>query len=455
MSKNLIEQMLKNAGVSHEGKYKKIVEKKIKENCGKPHAEDEEEPCGCEERVARCPICGEEMQPEGFFDHMMGSHPELMGDQANGAKQPESDVQEPELDSEEPVTSEEPTELTSSNPEDDQQVSLRFEGKNSVKEEATGIDYKKVLKKYLYQEDRNYHTENYFLLAKYFGSDAEKEKAKDLQDTYNRKGYLNDNEKDWLYKTFNKHYRTLVKLGKDKEVVKETENECSDDNNILEEDLTLSKADKRVIMAFLDKQKASSKKIESTGTQLDGLWMGGTNIAHWKDDKVVIGENRPHGRSDQTIIRFIRKHAPRLMLGETDNVETNTNFLNDVPSEWMKDTVEQNKNDNENKTDPVPSEVKQAMDEKMKEFAEKAKKFENEQRALSQFYKDLMAVAKDIMNHFNAGTVEEFKKGQILALTLKSTMMDEFPPLFWDFVGTGRDRKSLKDYFNVVRNKED
>lgn len=78
-------------------------------------------------------------------------------------------------------------------------------------------------------------------------------------------------------------------------------------DEIINEDLTLGKTDKAVIKAFAEKKKAESKKLESTGTSLDGLWMGGKGIAEWKSGKIHLGPNA--GRSIQTVQRFLMKKA--------------------------------------------------------------------------------------------------------------------------------------------------
>lgn len=71
----------------------------------------------------------------------------------------------------------------------------------------------------------------------------------------------------------------------------------------------LSKSDKDVIKAFIDKEKGESKKLLSDGKSLEGLWMGGKDIAVWKGNKIVL--NDTGGKSAQTIHNFIRKQAPK------------------------------------------------------------------------------------------------------------------------------------------------
>jgi hypothetical protein len=78
------------------------------------------------------------------------------------------------------------------------------------------------------------------------------------------------------------------------------------------EDLRLSTGSRRVLRAFLDQQAAEGRKLSTDGARLDGLWMGGRDIAHWNQDgQIEPGENRPHVRSDQTVLDWIRRNAPK------------------------------------------------------------------------------------------------------------------------------------------------
>ena len=81
----------------------------------------------------------------------------------------------------------------------------------------------------------------------------------------------------------------------------------------LNEDLTLSDGDKKVLNAFLDRKEASGKKfdVEKFGDklQLDGLWMGGKGIAYWKNGKIYL---RPSSsRSEQTVHNFLKKNGAK------------------------------------------------------------------------------------------------------------------------------------------------
>jgi len=68
---------------------------------------------------------------------------------------------------------------------------------------------KALLKKYKENEDANHHTENYFLLAKAFGSDEE---VAEVQKIMKRsKSSTSQKDMDWMYKNINKYYKELKK----------------------------------------------------------------------------------------------------------------------------------------------------------------------------------------------------------------------------------------------------
>lgn len=78
--------------------------------------------------------------------------------------------------------------------------------------------------------------------------------------------------------------------------------------NLRRNSYTSTPAGKKVVMAFLDKRAADSKKLRTDGKRLDGMWMGGRGIAEWIGDKIVL--NDLGSRSAQTIQNIIRREAP-------------------------------------------------------------------------------------------------------------------------------------------------
>jgi len=76
--------------------------------------------------------------------------------------------------------------------------------------------------------------------------------------------------------------------------------------------LSLGKADKKVIDAFLDKKPADSKKMQTNGKTLDILGMGGSGVAKWVSGKVELVDLG--SRSGQTVHNYIKKQAPASFL---------------------------------------------------------------------------------------------------------------------------------------------
>ena len=135
-------------------------------------------------------------------------------------------------------------------------------------------------------------------------------------------------------------------------------------------------------------------------------------------------------------------------------------FLSDTPKEWDKVKVPQNVNDTENKF-VVPAKVKAELKAKVAELTKTAKELKHEDSKSAQQAEDLADVINDILTHLDKGTVDEFKRAQVLATSVWSGMMHQFPASFWDFIttggwvsGDGKKAKDLKDYFNVVKAKE-
>ncbi|MFA6234293.1 MAG: DUF2958 domain-containing protein [Bacteroidota bacterium] len=92
-------------------------------------------------------------------------------------------------------------------------------------------------------------------------------------------------------------------------------------------DFSLSEADKKVILAFIDQKTATSKALSSDGKVLDGLWMGGHKIAEWLGGS-RIQMNDTGGKSGDVIARFIKKNAPANMLKAASmDVEATKNGL--------------------------------------------------------------------------------------------------------------------------------
>lgn len=77
-------------------------------------------------------------------------------------------------------------------------------------------------------------------------------------------------------------------------------------------DLRLTNSDKRVLLSFIDRQPNDNKKFYTDGNVLDGLWVGGNDLAHWDGNQLVI--QTPSGRASQTVSNFLRKNTSDVFL---------------------------------------------------------------------------------------------------------------------------------------------
>lgn len=79
----------------------------------------------------------------------------------------------------------------------------------------------------------------------------------------------------------------------------------------------LTDSDKKVINAFTDGKPATSRLLDTDGKRLDGMWMGGDDLAHWIGDKIQTGPGRPHVKSDEIVLRYLKKITPKNWMQES------------------------------------------------------------------------------------------------------------------------------------------
>ena len=79
------------------------------------------------------------------------------------------------------------------------------------------VNLKKLRKEYDKNEDKNYHSENYLLLAKAFGTSTEVKKVEEILKRNKKQGSTSTKDRDWMYKNINKYYD---KIRKEKEGTK-------------------------------------------------------------------------------------------------------------------------------------------------------------------------------------------------------------------------------------------
>ena len=68
------------------------------------------------------------------------------------------------------------------------------------------VNLKKLKKEYDKNEDKNYHTENYLLLAKAFGTSKEVKTVEEILAKNKMRGHTTKSDMDWMYKNINPYY---------------------------------------------------------------------------------------------------------------------------------------------------------------------------------------------------------------------------------------------------------
>lgn len=127
-------------------------------------------------------------------------------------------------------------------------------------------------------------------------------------------------------------------------------------------------------------------------------------------------------------------------------------------NDLVKAATEDSKEEPEVKsTNPLPNNIKKDLNDKKNELLKKSKDLRNEDSQSAQDAQDLADVIDDILMHLEKGTMEEFKKAQVLTTSLKSGMSYNLPASFWKYISEYKfkdEEKNLKSYFNIVKAKE-
>jgi hypothetical protein len=231
------------------------------------------------------------------------------------------------------------------------------------------VDLKKLKKEYDKNEDKNYHSENYLLLAKAFGTPAEVKKVEEILKRNKAQGSTSKADNDWMYKNINKYYdkiRTeevevaeavladrdyeydgkVIKISKknfskvpndyknstkgkermitydDKagtvSVPVEFTEEVEVDENFAVLNEALKPRDKAVIDAFYSRKgNLASNLLSVEGGKLTKMGMGGQEIAIWKNDKIVINA-KMDVKSTEEIVRYMKKSIPSGVFEEVE-----------------------------------------------------------------------------------------------------------------------------------------
>lgn len=87
----------------------------------------------------------------------------------------------------------------------------KAEKEDEEDESLKGKDIGKFLKKYLKNEDKNYHTENVVELARFFGDKDEEKNAKDIMKRHLERGFMDEADYDLRKKINDKYWPKISK----------------------------------------------------------------------------------------------------------------------------------------------------------------------------------------------------------------------------------------------------
>ena len=100
-------------------------------------------------------------------------------------------------------------------------------------------------------------------------------------------------------------YAAIGKLWVEMNAPSESEEPTDESTTTSLTEMEIGKKDRAVLLAFAAKRAADGHKLDTDGKQLDGLWMGGRNIATWVGDRVVF--NDLGSKAAQTVQNALRK----------------------------------------------------------------------------------------------------------------------------------------------------
>ena len=72
----------------------------------------------------------------------------------------------------------------------------------------------------------------------------------------------------------------------------------------------LTSAEKKVVDAFYEKKPAEGGMLTTDGKTLEKNGLGGKDFAEWKGGKIVVHPDRPMVKSDEEILRYMKKSIP-------------------------------------------------------------------------------------------------------------------------------------------------
>ena len=204
-------------------------------------------------------------------------------------------------------------------------IKMKEKRSNNVDE---AVNLKKLKKEYEENEDKNYHRENYLLLAKAFGTRAEIKKVEEIMKRSEANNSTSQKDNDWMYKNINKYY--------DKIRNEEVEVEESDGYEV---DLAakkiqhkwkrMSKAEK---VRFLDKMDVLAGKTKVSDSDLEDI------LGDYGLTMEATGDKEAYQKFFQSALKKFGVKSPAELKGDKKK-----EFFDYVDKNWTGDHEEQTK----------------------------------------------------------------------------------------------------------------
>jgi len=204
-------------------------------------------------------------------------------------------------------------------------TNMKEKRSNDVEE---AVNLKKLKKEYEKNEDKNYHTENYLLLAKAFGTPAEVKKVQEIMKRNEKQGSTSKADSDWMYKNINPYYD---KIRNEEVEVAESDGYEVDlaAKKIQHKWKRMSKAEK---VRFLDKMDVLAGKTKVSDSDLEDI------LGDYGLTMEATGDKEAYQKFFQSALKKFGVKSPAELKGEKKK-----EFFDYVDKNWTGDHEEQTK----------------------------------------------------------------------------------------------------------------
>jgi hypothetical protein len=170
---------------------------------------------------------------------------------------------------------------------------------------------------------------------------------------------------------------------------------------------------------------------------------------------------------EMTVSESTHNYAPGNQVSHKDTVSDPINVVGQGEKQWansldpkmvkneytsqLDNRGDQSMTDYEAKV-KVPTALKKSLRDAIDAFHKDAENQGSGHTASEnkQMFMDTADAFEQILDHLNAGTVQELKKAQLFATSLMGPMLHKLPDGVWDFIVNGGQKRSLKDYMIKV-----